>query len=186
MRLPSSLAAMMLVLASGSALFAASTSAATPPAAPASSTPPPDAPPPGDPAMDPHDGPRGHGPGMHMRSRHGAMPILRMLHGLDLSDAQRDSIHQLLEKNREPHRALMERRFELRRAFFELDPVAPDYQKKADKIGADAARLAQETVHFDARVTSEVVALLTPDQTKQLQAKLAERREHRDAGDKHP
>lgn len=119
------------------------------------------------------------GPGRRFREhRHGpdGMPIQHLLRGLDLSPQQRDSIHALMEKNREPHRALVTRRFELQRAFTELDPVAADYRKKADGLAADAAKLAQETLRFDARMTSEVVAQLSPEQRQQLQTRQSERR----------
>lgn len=180
------LAALLLSLGSGGALFALSlpaSAAAAPPAADAPPPPPaPDtlAPPPG-PGGDWQrpDGPHPR-PGLHMgQHRPGAegMPVLPLLRKLDLSPAQRDTVQQLMDKNREPHRALMQRRFELRRAFADLDPVAPDYRKKADQLADTAARLAQETLRFDARVTTELVAVVTPEQGKALQAELAQRRE---------
>lgn len=181
MNTPRPLAVLLLCLAGTGSLSTTTLAAAAPPSAEA---PPADAdgPPEHPHCHGPRDGERGDRGPRHWRGEdrgpgpEGA-PVLRLLRGLDLSQAQRDKIHELMQKNRAPHRELMARRFALHEAFADLDPLAPDYRKKVDKLAGDAAGLAQETLRFDARVTAELVAQLSPEQAKTLQSRLAQRRE---------
>lgn len=172
------LGAALTLAAAATAGFAAAPSAAPmpPPAAEADG---PDAtPPPGGRGMHhpmPHgegrgfaEGPRGFGPG-------GPMP--RELRGLDLSDAQQDAVDDIFVKHHREQRELFKRERGLHRSLAELDPQAKDYVAQSDKLADQAGQIERDQLRLRARVTSELVATLTPEQAKQLQARRAERAE---------
>jgi periplasmic protein CpxP/Spy len=118
------------------------------------------------------DGPRGEFPG----GRHGGhfrAPGLPFLHGLELSDSQQDKLFQLMHNQapylREQHRA----HEKAMRALHEMG----DAEKFDD---AAATRLAQAAAQAQANLTlshirthQKVLALLTPEQRKQLEERKA-------------
>ena len=116
-------------------------------------------------------GPRGGGPGFGLRAPQAGLS----LRALDLTDAQQEQVRQLTQQNREQMRALMDRMRaaqESRRAAIEAFPfneaqVRSAMQELAD-VEADLA-VAQ------ARLQSDIYALLSADQQQRLQKFRAER-----------
>jgi periplasmic protein CpxP/Spy len=118
------------------------------------------------------DGPRGEFPGGRHGGHFGA-PGLPFLHGLELSDSQQDKLFQLMHNQapylREQHRA----HEKAMRTLHEMG----DAEKFDD---AAAARLAQAAAQAQANLTlshirthQKVLALLTPEQRKQLEERKA-------------
>ncbi|WP_374583310.1 Spy/CpxP family protein refolding chaperone [Pseudoduganella sp.] len=117
----------------------------------------------------------GHGPGPGMRG-----PGMHFLHGLDLSDSQEDKVFQLMHSQapylREQHRA------------HEKAMQALHEMRNADKFDdAAATKLAQAAAQAQANITlahvrthQKVLALLTPEQRKQLEER--KNRPHRAGG----
>lgn len=118
------------------------------------------------------DGPRGEFPGGRHGGHFGA-PGLPFLHGLELSDSQQDKLFQLMH-NQAPYLREQQRAHEkAMRALHEMG----DAEKFDD---AAATRLAQAAAQAQANLTlshirthQKVLALLTPEQRKQLEERKA-------------
>jgi Spy/CpxP family protein refolding chaperone len=124
----------------------------------------------------PPDGERAqHGPGFGgphggIAGRHGGMPFL---HGIDLSESQEDKLFQLMH-GQAPYLREQQRAHE--KAMRALHALG-----KAEKFDdAAAARLAQSAAQAQANLTlahirthQRVLALLTPEQRKQLEERKA-------------
>lgn len=123
----------------------------------------------------PMGGPRGGMPGGH--PGHFGAPGAPFLHGLDLSDSQEDTIFQLMH-GQEPYLREQQRAHE--KAMRALHAM-----RNADKFDdAAAAKLAQAAAQAQAnlmlaqlRTHQKVLALLTPEQRKQLDERM-ERPQH--------
>ena len=118
-------------------------------------------------AQQPPQGPgQGHGRmGMGPGGPGGAdmMGIGPMLHALNLTDAQREQVHALLQENRaEDPPKIMELQHKLHTALINGDTASLD-QLKADLNAAHAAQL-------DAHIAlmQKVLQILTPEQKQQL------------------
>ncbi len=129
------------------------------------------APPEGD--RPPFGGPRGEMPGGHPGRMGG--PGMPFLHGLALSDSQEDKIFQLMH-GQEPYLHEQQRAHEkAMRALHEM--------RNADKFDdAAAAKLAQAAAQAQAnlmlahmRTHQKVLAVLTPEQRKQLDERASAR-----------
>lgn len=120
-------------------------------------------------AQSPQAGFRGRGPGF------GGPGSALMLRGLDLTEAQREQVRQLSQQNREQLRGLMDRlraAQEARRQAVEAvpfnEPQVRAAMKELSDIEADLA-VAQ------ARLQSDIHALLTAEQQQRLQQLRADR-----------
>jgi Spy/CpxP family protein refolding chaperone len=102
-------------------------------------------------------------------------PLMHELRGLRLSDAQNDAIDDVFMKHHKEQRAIVKRQRDLRDSARALDPTARDFLNRSDKLADAAGKLTQGALRLRARVASEVIATLTPDQVQQLQARRAER-----------
>jgi len=119
----------------------------------------------------PMGGPHGAMPGGH--PGHFGAPGMPFLHGLDLSDSQEDKIFQLMH-SQAPYLHEQQRAHEkAMRALHDM--------RNADKFDdAAAAKLAQAAAQAQAnlmlahiRTHQKVLALLTPEQRKQLDERMA-------------
>ena len=103
------------------------------------------------------------------------------LRALDLTDAQREQVRQLTQQHREQTRALVERAKagrEAQRQAVEAIPFSEEQIRAAMQALAEAqAELAVQ----QARLQSDIYALLTPEQQQRLQ-KMREEREGRAKG----
>lgn len=124
--------------------------------------------------------PSGHGEAGHRGhhgDRHGQM---MMLHKLDLSDAQRARIKQIISSNREQNKAPRQALQKQRRAFEAMTPDQAGYQAAAAGLAQAAGQEAQARVQQMAHLRAQIYAVLTPAQRAQavtLQAQAQARRQ---------
>ncbi|HSH08527.1 MAG TPA: Spy/CpxP family protein refolding chaperone [Burkholderiales bacterium] len=119
------------------------------------------------------------GGGMHHRGRGDRM--MRMLRGLDLSEAQRDQIFQIRHAQAPAMRAQMKAVHAARKDLREL-ALAPDYDAAKAQASADAlARATSQMALMRIDMTRKVLAVLTPEQRQQLEQRRAQWRERRGA-----
>ena len=88
---------------------------------------------------------------------------------LDLTDAQREQIRQLAQKNREQMRALTDRAEAAREAAREAVDVASFSEEQSRAAAEEVAAAQVELAVHRARSRSEVYALLTPEQQQRAQ-----------------
>lgn len=104
--------------------------------------------------------------GMH-GGRHGGFRGMRGLHGIELTDAQKEQIRSIHEANKPDEATMAELKAirESRQAGTELT----DAQKERARAIREQMRAKHELVK------AQVLAVLTPEQKQQLEAKKAER-----------
>lgn len=113
------------------------------------------------------------GPGWH--HRHGG-PLAHELRQLNLSDAQKASIKQVVQAARPQMRAQMEAVREQRKAFETATPGSSAYQSAAGSLAQAEANAASARVQQQAAIRTQIYALLTDAQKTQL-ATLIQQRE---------
>lgn len=109
----------------------------------------------------------GGGPGFDF-PRAGLM-LEHMVDHLDLDDAQRQEIENILEAAKPEFQALREAAMANREALEGLDPVTASYSADLDAIAAENGRLATEGTLLAVRVRGEVHAVLTDEQIDKLE-----------------
>lgn len=122
----------------------------------------------------------GPGPGPGPGHRFGLGPGMHFLRGIDLSDSQEDKLFQLMHSQAPYLREQQRAHEKAMQALHEM--------RNADKFDdAAAAKLAQAAAQAQANITlahvrahQKVLALLTPEQRKQLEERKA--RPHRGGG----
>lgn len=123
-------------------------------------------------------GPGGR-PGFGMHAEPGAFgPFGRALDRLDLSRAQRDQVRAILDRHRDERMALRDRVRDQRGERLEQGLLLPFDEAAVRARAEERARLMVETEVARARVASEVLAVLTPEQRAELE-KLREERHER-------
>jgi len=123
----------------------------------------------------------GHGPGMMAHGGPGAFlrGMMRIMHRLDLSDQQRDTIRGIIQDARtqiEPHREALEQGREKMRA---LDPSNFD-EAAVRAIAAQQAGHIEELMVIGQKVRSQIWAVLTPEQreeAKKIRTEMEQRRQ---------
>ena len=115
-------------------------------------------------------GPHGH--------RHG---ILMGMHKLNLTDAQKASIKQLVKTSFEQHKGQFKALMQQRRAFESLTPDDAGYQAAATRLAQAEANATEQRVERRAALRAQVYALLTPAQKSQLAALKAQREQRMQA-----
>lgn len=134
-----------------------------------------------------HHGRGHHGPGHHGFGGRGfggpgldglrGERMMFMLHGLDLSDAQREQIRGILDGEREGAEARHEALRDAHKSLHQL-AMAETYDAAAAKAAADTiGRLMAEMAENRARVGNSIYQVLTPEQRTEV----AERHERRQA-----
>jgi len=119
------------------------------------------------------------GGGMH----HGARGdrTLRMLRGLDLSEAQRDQIFEIRHAQAPAMRAQMKAVHATRQELREL-ALAPEYDAAKAQASADAlAKATSQMALMRIDMTRKLLAVLTPEQRQQLEERRAQWRARRGA-----
>jgi len=135
------------------------------------------APPEGD--RPPFGGPRGEMPGG--RPGHVGAPGMPFLHGIELSDSQEDKIFQLMH-SQEPYLREQQRTHEkAMRALHEMRNAEKFDDAAAAKLAQAAAQAQANLMLAHIRTHQKVLAVLTPEQRKQLD----ERMERRQRGGPH-
>jgi len=104
--------------------------------------------------------------------------MMRMLHGLDLTDSQKTQIRTLLEAQREQARKDMQQARQERRA---LRSIALSDHYDASAVTAGADRLAHAESDMAQQMTDtmhRIYALLTPEQQARFKERAAHHRPH--------
>lgn len=138
-----------------------------------------------DPERDAADfgGPHGH---HGMRGfRDPARMLERMARHLDLDEAQRQNISNIVEAAGPEIDALRDRARANRAAMRALDPADPDYSAKLANLATENGELVAESTMLFGRVRAEVSRELTAEQREQLAAMAAERHERSRRGRRH-
>jgi len=130
----------------------------------------------------------GHGHGMHegMGGMGGMDGGMRMLRGLNLTDAQRDQVFNLMHKEapaaRERGKAIQKARMELRNLSMSAQYDDARAKTLADSIAAATAEMALTR----ARTGQEIYKLLTPEQRKQADDMRSRFQQRRSMGGQRP
>ncbi|MEO8809616.1 MAG: Spy/CpxP family protein refolding chaperone [Rhodanobacter sp.] len=109
-------------------------------------------------------GPGSSGHGWHGHRGHGQM---MMLHKLNLSDAQKASIKQIVSTNREQNKGQRQALRQQRDAFESMTPDQVGYQTAATSLAQAEGQATQARVQQMANVRAQVYAVLTPQQQAQ-------------------
>jgi len=107
-------------------------------------------------------GPSGHG--WHGHRGHGQM---MMMHKLNLSDAQKASIKQIVSTNREQNKGQRQALRRQRAAFESMTPNQVGYQAAAASLAQAEGQAAQARVQQMANLRAQIYAVLTPAQQAQ-------------------
>lgn len=121
-------------------------------------------------------GGQGHGHGRH---GHGDRQM-KMMHKLNLTDAQKTSIKQIISSHREQNKAARQALRQQRQAFEAMTPGSAGYQAAAASLAQASGQATQTRIQEMANIRAQVYALLTPSQRAQaatLKAKAQARRE---------
>ncbi len=119
-------------------------------------------------------GPEDGGPGGWHQHHHGG-PLAHELHQLNLSDAQKASIKQIVESARPQMRAQMDALHEQRKAFETSVPGTAAYQTATGALAQAEANAASARVTEMASIRTQIYALLTDDQKAQMATLVAQR-----------
>lgn len=105
---------------------------------------------------------------------------MRTLRQLDLTDAQRTSIHQLVRVDLKQARPEMLALREKQLAFETATPGTPAYQAASNDLGQAAANAALARMLNRSKLRGQIYDLLTPAQRTQLATIQAQRAQRRD------
>ena len=119
----------------------------------------------------PDGGPRGRGPGFAP----GGPGAGLSLRALNLTDAQQEQVRQLTQQNREQMRALMDRMRTAQDARRKAVEAVPFNESQVRSAMKDVAEVEADLAVAQARLQSDVYALLSGDQQQQLQKLRADR-----------
>ncbi len=117
-----------------------------------------------------------HGGDRQRGGRHG--DVMRMLRGLDLTEAQRDKIFEIRHAQKPAMRTQMKAVQAARKDLREL-ALAPNYDAAKAQASADAfAKAMSRMALMRIDATRMVLVVLTPEQRKQLDERRAQRKAH--------
>lgn len=94
--------------------------------------------------------------------------LRRMAEHLDLDATQSDSINNIMEAARPEVQTLRDRIRANKKALHALDVDDADYGAKLQNLSAESGELAAEMALLRGRIRSDVHAVLTPEQQRQL------------------
>jgi protein CpxP len=120
----------------------------------------------------------GHGRHGH-RDHHGQM---MMIHKLNLTDAQKASVKQIVRTNRDQNKPARQALEQQRQAFEAMTPGQVGYQAAAASLAQASGQATQHRVQQMANLRAQIYAALTPAQQAQaatLQAQARARHEQR-------
>jgi len=109
------------------------------------------------------------GPGSSDHGWHGhrGHDQMMMLHKLNLSDAQKSSIKQIVSTSREQNKAQRQALRQQRAAFESMTPNQVGYQAAAASLAQAEGQATQARVQQMANLRAQIYALLTPQQQAQ-------------------
>ena len=122
----------------------------------------------------PQGGPEagGHGHGGRHGQHHGAMG---MLHKLNLTDAQKAQVKQLMQTARTQNKPQRDDLRQQRRAFETMTPDQVGYQAAAGRLAQAEGQATTQRVQQRATLRAQIYALLTPAQKAQAATMQAQR-----------
>lgn len=121
----------------------------------------------------------GHHP-HHRWHNHGGM-MMHGLHQLDLSDAQKQSIHAAFKSSREGMRTQFHALMQQRRAFETAVPGTPGFDTAYGSYAQAAAASAEARVKAEADLRTQIYSLLTDTQRAKLANLQAQHEQERQA-----
>jgi len=131
------------------------------------------------------EGDRGDNHPHHRGPRHGfddpTVMIERMAKHLELDDAQKQSIANIMEASRPEFEALRDKSRANREAIHALDVADPEYGAKLQDLSSRSGELAAELSLLTGRVRGEIGTILNDNQRKALEdrmSRMGERRRH--------
>ena len=116
-------------------------------------------------------GPRGRGPGVGPGGPQAGLA----LRALDLTEAQQEQVRQLTQQNREQMRTLMESMRAAQDARRQAVEAIPFNESQIRSAMEDVAKVEADLAVAEARLQSDIYALLTADQQQRLQKMRADR-----------
>lgn len=116
----------------------------------------------------------GHGPGRGMR---GGSMIGFLIHRLDLTDAQRTQIHQIMSQERPAMKPLMEQMRQSRQQMLQLELSGSFDEAQARTLANQQTQTMADMIVQRAKVESQVIGVLTPDQKTKLNQMITERQQ---------
>jgi Spy/CpxP family protein refolding chaperone len=116
-------------------------------------------------------GPRGRGPGFGVRGPQAGLS----LRALDLTEAQQEQVRQLSQQNREQMRALMDRMRAAQEARRQAVEAIPFNESQVRAAMRELAEIEADLAVAEARLQSDIYALLTAEQQQRLKTMRAER-----------
>ncbi len=96
------------------------------------------------------------------------MMMMRGLHQLDLSDAQKQSIHAAFKSSREGMKTQFQGLMQQRRAFQTAVPGTPEFNTAYGSYAQAAAAAAEARVKAEADLRTQIYSLLTDEQRAKL------------------
>jgi len=111
-----------------------------------------------------------------MRQRHKHHGDMRMLDELGLSDAQRTSIHQMMQESFGQARPEMQALRQKREALDAATPGSSAYQSAANELADAEANAARQRVARRAALRAKIYGVLTSEQRTQLASLRADRK----------
>lgn len=124
-------------------------------------------------------GPRQHGWHGHGHAPHGMGMMARGFAKLDLSDAQKASIQQIMQASLQQNRSERQALRTQREAFARMTPDQVGYQAAAARLAQAEGDATRQRIEQRAKVRAQVYALLTASQKAKLQALHSEREARR-------
>jgi periplasmic protein CpxP/Spy len=107
----------------------------------------------------------GHGRGHGMR---GGSMIGFMIHRLDLTDAQRAQIKQIMSQERPAMKPMMQQMAQSRQQMLQLELSGTFDEAAARNLATQQSQTMADMIVQRAKVESQVIAVLTPDQKTKL------------------
>lgn len=116
------------------------------------------------------------GAGMHEAADPERM-LRHLTRKLELDDTQRQQIENIVTAAKPEMEALRERSASNREAMRELDSGDGNYEARLNELALEKGSIASEQALLHGRVKSEIDAVLTPEQRRQLEDSAAKMRE---------
>lgn len=101
----------------------------------------------------------------------------RMAQALNLTDEQQTKMQQARDKMRPQFQALRQQMRDNRKAIYELDTTAKDYESKLAALAREQGKLTEQMVVLHGQMRAETQAILTPEQREQAKKLWQQRRD---------
>src|SRR5450631_1817908 len=113
------------------------------------------------------------GPARHHRGEMFGGPMVRVFHQLNLTDAQRTQMHQILAKEKPTVQPLMQQMAQSRYQITQLELNGAFDESQVRPLATQQAQTMSDLIVQRARIEAELIQVLTPDQKTKLTQILA-------------